>query len=129
MTVMKSHKMRLEPCLEWRFFGSSSKEYVCIGETGYATTITTGSPVPVTPTPTQTGMVDGCLGFYDVQKDEGCGDIASRAGIATSEFYSWNPAVNTDCAGLQASVFVCIGTRGPITTITSGTPAPATTTN
>ncbi|CAG8236588.1 unnamed protein product [Penicillium salamii] len=61
--------------------GLEKDVFVCIGVSGYATTITSGTPVPVTPTPTQTGMVTGCLRFYDVQKDEGCADIASDAGV------------------------------------------------
>ncbi|KAJ5920353.1 hypothetical protein N7516_011211 [Penicillium verrucosum] len=64
--------------------------------------------MPVTLTPTQTGMVSGCLRFYDVQSGEGCADIASQAGVAQTDFYNWNPAVSTNCAGLQASVFVCM---------------------
>lgn len=32
------------------------------------------------------------------------------------------PAVKTDCTGLEASVYVCIGLNGPATTITSGIP-------
>ncbi|KAJ5153375.1 uncharacterized protein N7482_009853 [Penicillium canariense] len=117
------------PALDGDCTGLQANVYVCIGKSGYATTITTGTPIPVTPTPTQTGMVTGCLRFFDVQSGEGCSDIASEAGIALSDFYSWNPAVSTNCAGLQASVFVCVGTTGPITTITSGTPVPAETTN
>ncbi|KAJ5313358.1 uncharacterized protein N7443_000242 [Penicillium atrosanguineum] len=114
------------PALNGDCSGLQSGVFVCIGVSGYATTITTGTPVPVTPTPTQTGMVSGCLRFYDVQSGEGCADIASEAGVAQTDFYNWNPAVSTNCAGLQASVFVCIGTTGPITTITSGTPVPVT---
>ncbi|KAJ6083022.1 hypothetical protein N7467_007157 [Penicillium canescens] len=63
-------------------------------------------------------MVSGCLRFYDIQSGEGC--------VAQTDFYNWNPAVSTNCAGLQASVFVCIGTASPITTITSRTPVPIT---
>lgn len=33
-------------------------EFVCIGRLGYATTITTGAPVPVTPTPTQVSVTE-----------------------------------------------------------------------
>ena len=76
-------------------------EYVCIGISGYATTITSGSAVPATPTPTQaspfslstsnfanaklqSGMVTGCHRFYDVQKGDGCYNLASEAGIGLS---------------------------------------------
>ncbi|PYH81903.1 hypothetical protein BO82DRAFT_414824 [Aspergillus uvarum CBS 121591] len=108
--------------------GLQANVFVCVGTSGYATTITSGDPVPVTPTPTQTGMVSGCLRFYDVQSNDDCYDLASEAGVQLSDFYSWNPALGTDCAGLEASTYVCIGTTGPITTINSGTPVPATAT-
>ncbi|KAJ5933735.1 carbohydrate-binding module family 50 protein [Penicillium verhagenii] len=102
-----------------------SGEYVCLGTTGPLTTITSGTPIPATPSPTQTGMVSGCLRFYYVESGDGCYDIALDAGISLDDFYSWNPAVS-DCADLEASVFVCIGISGQATTITSGTPVAAT---
>ncbi|BDD54501.1 hypothetical protein MPDQ_004974 [Monascus purpureus] len=107
--------------------GLQASVFVCVGVSGYATTITTGTPIPATPTPTQSGMASNCRRFYDVQSGDGCPDLASQAGVALTDFYNWNPAVSTDCSGLQASVFVCIGTAGPVTTITSGTPIAAAT--
>jgi hypothetical protein len=71
-------------------------------------------------------MVTGCIRFYRVQSGNDCYDIALDAGIALTDFYSWNPAVGSDCSGLQADVFVCIGTSGYATTITSGDPVPVT---
>ncbi|KAI9933756.1 hypothetical protein MW887_004828 [Aspergillus wentii] len=100
---------------------------VCIALSGPATTITTGTPIPLTPSPTQSGMVTGCRRFYEAQSNDSCEDLAHDAGVEVSDFYSWNPAVSTDCGGLQVSTFVCVGTSGPYTTITSGTPVPATT--
>ncbi|KAL1867742.1 hypothetical protein VTK73DRAFT_4027 [Phialemonium thermophilum] len=71
----------------------------------------------------QTGMVSGCSRFYLVEGGDNCLMIAADAGIALNDFYSWNPAVGTSCQGLQAGVYVCIGTSGvPATTITSGHP-------
>ncbi|PYH75304.1 LysM peptidoglycan-binding domain-containing protein [Aspergillus vadensis CBS 113365] len=64
--------------------------------------------------------------IYDVQSNDDCYDLASEAEVQLSDFYSWNPALGTDCAGLEASTYVCIGTTGPITTINSGTPVSAT---
>ncbi|KAJ5395035.1 uncharacterized protein N7487_009338 [Penicillium crustosum] len=69
-------------------------------------------------------MVSGCLRFNNVQSGKGCAYITSQTGVAQMDLYNWNPAVGTNCAGLQASVFVCIGTASPITTITSGTLVP-----
>jgi hypothetical protein len=73
-------------------------------------------------------MVSGCERFYYVESGDGCFNLAAEAGILLSDFYSWNPAVKTDCTGLQADVYVCMGISGPKTTITSGIPVPATTT-
>ncbi|PQE17035.1 hypothetical protein CJF30_00003757 [Rutstroemia sp. NJR-2017a BBW] len=116
------------PALNGDCSGLQANVYVCVGTAGPATTITSGNPVPATPSPTQTGMVSGCLRFYDVQSGDSCSDIALDAGISLSDFYGWNPAIGPNCAGLQAQVYVCIGISGQATTITSGSPVPATTT-
>lgn len=71
-------------------------------------------------------MVSGCERFYYVESGNDCYDIALDANIALSTFYTWNPALNGDCSGLEADVYVCVGITGPATTITSGTPVPAT---
>lgn len=71
-------------------------------------------------------MVSGCTRFYFVEPGNDCYDIALDAGIALDSFYSWNPALNGDCSGLQADVYVCIGLSGPGTTITTGNPVPLT---
>ncbi|KAH6867368.1 hypothetical protein B0T10DRAFT_419895, partial [Thelonectria olida] len=57
----------------------------------------------------QDGMVKGCKEFYFVQTDDGCWAIANANGIDLNDFYEWNPAVKTDCSGLQAKSYVCIG--------------------
>lgn len=64
----------------------------------------------VTPTPTQTGMVSNCNAFYKVKSGDGCWAIANANQIDLDDFYQWNPAVKTDCSGLQAEVYVCVGT-------------------
>lgn len=71
-------------------------------------------------------MTSDCIRFYKVETGDGCYAIAQDAGIALTDFYSWNPAVNGDCTGLQANVYVCIGKSGYATTITTGTPIPVT---
>lgn len=96
--------------------GLQANVYICVGVAATATTTTTatkttgtGSGTVVTPTPTQTGMVDDCRSFYLVVADDTCYDIAQQHGISLDSFYAWNPAVKTDCSGLQANVYVCIG--------------------
>ncbi|KAJ6060538.1 hypothetical protein N7444_002392 [Penicillium canescens] len=70
--------------------GLQSGIFVCVGKTGYATTITSGDPVHANPAPTQTSMAAGCLRFYDVNGGDSCYNIASDAGVALTDFYSWN---------------------------------------
>ncbi|KAK4140676.1 uncharacterized protein C8A04DRAFT_14700 [Dichotomopilus funicola] len=96
--------------------GLQANVYICVGVAATATTTTTatkttgtGSGTVVTPTPTQTGIVDDCRSFYLVVADDTCYDIAQQHGILLDSFYAWNPAVKTDCSGLQAKVYVCIG--------------------
>jgi hypothetical protein len=59
----------------------------------------------LTPSPIQTGMVSACDKFYKVIADDSCYNIANNR-ISLSSFYAWNPAVNTDCSGLQANEYV-----------------------
>lgn len=33
-------------------------------------------------------------------------------GISLHNFYKWNPAINTDCSGLLANLYVCFGIAG-----------------
>ncbi|KAK1840378.1 hypothetical protein CCHR01_16987 [Colletotrichum chrysophilum] len=92
-----------------------------------ATTATSTRPTGTsiaTPTPVQDGMVSNCGKFYKVVGGDGCWAIADSNGIALDDFYSWNPAVKTDCTGLLADVFVCVGLAASPTT----NPTPATTT-
>ncbi|KAJ3957265.1 hypothetical protein N0V92_006176 [Colletotrichum tropicale] len=90
---------------------------------------TTTSTAVTTPSPFMPGMVDGCVRFYFRGSDAAalyCYDIASYAGIALSDFYTWNPQVGTDCTNLWADTWYCIGLSGSTpTTISSGVPTPA----
>ncbi|KAH7420080.1 hypothetical protein BKA64DRAFT_563224 [Cadophora sp. MPI-SDFR-AT-0126] len=88
----------------------------------------TGTNGVVTPTPTQTGMVGNCNKFHFVTTaDTGCYDLAAAEGISLDNFYSWNPAVGTDCSHFITGVYVCVGTgsSSPSTTTTK----PVTTTS
>lgn len=81
--------------------GLQANEYVCVGVKSTTTGVTT-------PYPVQTGMVSTCDQFYKVVSGDSCVDITSEYGISTSSFYAWNPAVKTDCTGLQADEYVCV---------------------
>lgn len=50
--------------------------------------------------------------------------MTAYGNFTLSQFYQWNPAVKTDCSGLQAGYFVCIGVAGSTTTTTSNPHSP-----
>ncbi|KAK3313316.1 hypothetical protein B0H66DRAFT_594234 [Apodospora peruviana] len=91
-----------------------------------STTAPASTPV-TTPTPYMPGMVDDCVRFYfRGESDLFCYDIAQYAGIELSEFVAWNPQVGSDCGGLWADTWYCIGLAGATpTTISFGVPTPA----
>jgi LysM repeat protein len=71
-------------------------------------------------------MVDGCNEFYFVESGDTCYDIAAENGIPLGTFYAWNEAVKTDCSGLQAEVYVCVGVGSRPTTTTTAPTSTAT---
>jgi LysM repeat protein len=114
------------PALNGDCSGLYPDYYVCVGlvsssMTTTTTTTTTGTGgAVVTPTPTQAGMVSDCTKFYLVQSGDGCYDIASAEGVALSDLYAWNPALNGDCSGLWPDYYICVG-RGDATATTTTT--------
>ncbi|KAF4336893.1 hypothetical protein FBEOM_9240 [Fusarium beomiforme] len=87
--------------------------YACVGVIGgtsssstQTTTKTTGGVS--TPTPTQTGMVNGCTKFHYVQSTTTCQGILDYDKITLKQLYKWNPAVKSDCSGLWAKTWVCV---------------------
>ncbi|KAK6215152.1 hypothetical protein QIS74_08171 [Colletotrichum tabaci] len=100
------------PAVKTDCTGLQADVYVCVGVSATQippTTTAAGDASPATPKPTQEGMVNGCGDFYKVQSGDGCWAIADANGVPLEDFYSWNPAVKTDCTGLQADVYVCVG--------------------
>ncbi|KAF6803880.1 LysM domain-containing protein [Colletotrichum sojae] len=77
-----------------------------------------------TPTPTQVTIVDNCDAFYFVVAGDSCNSIASKHGITTAQFRTWNPSVGDVCAGLWANAYACVSIIGH----TPGNPPPAATT-
>lgn len=57
-------------------------------------------------------MTNICYSYHLVASGDTCGAITSDAGIALTDFYSWNPAVGTDCANLDIGDYVCIKILG-----------------
>jgi hypothetical protein len=83
--------------------------YVCVSIIGHTPTPTSTGNGITTPTPTQTGMVGNCRRFHFVAVGEICASIVSRYGITLANFVRWNPAVRSDCSGMWAQTYVCVG--------------------
>ncbi|KAH7635588.1 hypothetical protein B0T09DRAFT_298276 [Sordaria sp. MPI-SDFR-AT-0083] len=81
--------------------------YACVSIVGH--TPTTGTSPVSTPSPIQSGMVSGCKKFHFVQAGETCDTIASKYGVTTANFKKWNPAVKSDCTGMWANTYACVG--------------------
>jgi hypothetical protein len=57
-------------------------------------------------------MASNCNKFYLVESGDQCGTIAANEGITLTEFYSWNPAVGTNCEYLDLGDYVCVDVIG-----------------
>ncbi|KAH7141553.1 carbohydrate-binding module family 50 protein, partial [Dactylonectria estremocensis] len=66
------------------------------------------------PTLTQTGMVKNCKKFHLVVAGHTCAATAKKYTIATANFVKWNPAVKSDCTGLWAKTYACVGLIWPL---------------
>ncbi|KAK3947266.1 hypothetical protein QBC32DRAFT_401711 [Pseudoneurospora amorphoporcata] len=78
------------------------------------TTSTTTAGV-ATPIPTQPGMVSGYKKFHKgggnvstVASGDQYGTIATRYSISLANFYSWNPAVGSNCQTFCLDYYVCV---------------------
>ncbi|KAM0324885.1 hypothetical protein ACHAQA_007851 [Verticillium albo-atrum] len=111
--------------------------YYCVGVPGTPTTRSEALTTTVAEIlPTQTGVVSGCTQFWLVSASDTCASIIKDSGVANATvFYSWNPAVGSDCAGLTVDYYVCVSTSEwetipPVDTVTISdgqTVAPGTT--
>ena len=81
--------------------------YLCTGVSGGSTT----QPAPSNPTPQpiQEGMVKNCKKFHLVKSGQNCATISSQYGIALANFLKWNPAAGSNCQGLWANTYACVG--------------------
>lgn len=89
--------------------------YVCVSIIGVGPS-TTVSSTPTngiaTPTPIQDKMVSNCDAFHKVVDGDGCDKIASKYGISTKQFYTWNPSVGDSCKSLWIDYYVCVSIVG-----------------
>ncbi|KAI9044908.1 LysM peptidoglycan-binding domain-containing protein [Aspergillus affinis] len=92
--------------------------YVCVEVTGSSTKTTapTTTTTAAANTPQQSGIAKNCNKHYFVKSGDGCAAIASANGISLADFYSWNPAVGSDCRTLIADYYVCVGVSSSTTT-------------
>jgi hypothetical protein len=107
--------------------GIWAKTYYCVGipgtptapvATSTAAPTTTGSPKP---SPTLEGLIDTCTTFYFAVANDNCEKIAKKYGtFSVTDFIKWNPAVGSDCSGIWAKTYYCVGIPGtptaPLTT-------------
>ncbi|GAB1211881.1 hypothetical protein ATERTT37_001005 [Aspergillus terreus] len=92
--------------------------YYCVGTPSTPTTTTT----PTGPAPTQTGIIATCNNFYQAVSGDTCDKIVAKHGtFSLSQFLSWNPAVGSDCSGLIATYYYCVGVPGTSTSKTTTT--------
>ncbi|KAF3491976.1 uncharacterized protein GIQ15_01493 [Arthroderma uncinatum] len=71
-------------------------------------TSSTKTTVPP-PAPTQAGAAANCTKWHTVVSGDGCWDLSNQYGIALSDFYTWNPAVGSNCANMWLGYAVCVG--------------------
>ncbi len=83
--------------------------YVCVNILGRPPTRTRVENGVNTPVPIQDGMTDRCKSFYFVTQGDTCDGIVAKYGISTQALVDWNPGVKSDCTGLWAGTFCCVG--------------------
>jgi hypothetical protein len=64
-------------------------------------------------------MVSNCNYFHLVVTGDTCYDLAAANSITQTQFYDWNPAVGSSCAGLDTGYYVCVGISGNVITSSS----------
>ncbi|KAJ6139918.1 hypothetical protein N7471_006404 [Penicillium samsonianum] len=107
-------------CVTTLFAGlnETASRAVCVGvgDPTFTTMFNALSGMPTqTPTwigPTQTGIVSGCQQFHTVQSIDNCASIENEYGITASQFYQWNPSIDSTCTNLQWGYAYCV--EGPV---------------
>ncbi|KAL0929844.1 LysM domain-containing protein [Colletotrichum truncatum] len=134
--LLSYNKITLEELFKWNpgvksdCTGLQAGTWACVGVIGGTTTTTrpatTTKPANgiETPSPIQSGMVKNCNKFHDIKTTTTCANLLSYNKITLEELFKWNPAVKSDCTGLQAGTWACVGVIGGTTT----TARPSTTT-
>ncbi|KAF7870543.1 hypothetical protein EAF04_004287 [Stromatinia cepivora] len=73
-------------------------------------TSSASSPRPTAPAPTQDGIAPTCNKWHIAGDGLYCYDISVKYGITLEQFFTWNPAVSTDCGtGFWGGYAYCVG--------------------
>ncbi|KAK0716038.1 hypothetical protein B0H67DRAFT_684121 [Lasiosphaeris hirsuta] len=83
--------------------------YACVSIIGHTPTPTAPSNGITTPEPIQDGMTTSCKTFHFMQSGQTCTDLAKRYGISIDQIKAWNPAAGSQCTGLWANTYACVG--------------------
>jgi LysM repeat protein len=112
---------RVADIISWNGLNSGCTDiwgstYACVGVIGQSQTTPTPSPTrppnsPATPSPIQSGMVQGCTLWHFIGGTTTCQQVLDYQKITLAQFYKWNPAVKADCSGLWKDTHACV--RGP----------------
>ncbi|KAF3078890.1 hypothetical protein TWF102_003220 [Orbilia oligospora] len=102
----------------WTQTGELATTYVP-SPTPTTTSSRTTTTTPNIPGPTRGGTAENCTKW--VLADTSCANILSENGITITQFYAWNPTVNSDCSGMWGSYAYCVSVSGTSTTTTSHT--------
>lgn len=54
-------------------------------------------------------MVANCNKFQWVANGETCATISAKAGVSQADLLKWNPSIGSDCKGLWANAYACVG--------------------
>lgn len=81
-----------------------------------------------TASPTQTGIVSGCLSYYQAQTGDTCRNIVDGHFLTEADFMAMNPALNGNCDGLWVDYWYCVvGPQGITAMPITATSPPAST--
>lgn len=113
--IASKNNIPLQEFLRWnpqagqKCSGLWASAYACVSVVGFKPTPTAPDSGVQTPSPAQPGMVDHCSKFYFVNPGDSCITIAAKAGISVEDFSRWNANVGSQCTGLWASTYACVG--------------------
>ncbi|KAF2012853.1 carbohydrate-binding module family 50 protein [Aaosphaeria arxii CBS 175.79] len=133
--IVSAHGISLSTFIAWNpavgddCSGLWAKTYYCVGIPGSTPSPSSSSPpkttTPAGPSPTQDGIAKDCKVFYKAKGGDTCQKIVDSYGgtFGLADFLKWNPAVGSDCRGLLAEYYYCVGIPGTPTTKPPTTPS------